>query len=274
MDKIIQWFNRPYPSLENNEERLSLSLITGVIVSLVLLIFQPLGIRDQNAIVFLTIIGFGSVTTICTLTLIYLTVFLQFFKIIEERWSVGKQFVFTVILIAFIALGNWGLSKSISEVTNSKYFSLGDFISITLAVGIFPLLTSIFYSEKKLRQRNDSTAEQLNREISTESTESTPNLPVKSNSFIYAKTEGNYIQIFSTSEEPQLLRMTMRELESNYGAESHIIRCHRSYMTNLGSVISVKGNASGLILSLNGDLEIPVSRSYVDSVKALLLHKV
>ncbi len=273
MKQLRDWLNRPYPMIETNQERFSLALTLGLVVGIVLLIFQPFGIRDIDQIKFLCVSGFGVVTTLSTLTLLYITYLLQIMRLISSKWTVAKQFIFWNSLITVITLGNWALNVSISEAIMIKEHSLLDFVVITLAVGIVPLIVSIFFSEKNLRKRNSITAETLNKELKTNHTKN-EDLPVSTAQFLYAKTEGNYVQIFASQGEPTLIRITMRDLEALYIDEPQITRCHRSYMVNLQSVTTVKGNASGLILPLSNSSSIPVSRAYVENIRGLLINLV
>ncbi len=270
MKKIIEWFNRPYPGIETNQERFSLAFVLGAMVSLALFVFQPFGLREIHQIKILSILGFGALTSSVTIISLYILHMLRITKVMKGQWCVGKQIVFMHVLLIFITVGNWWLDTTISAAVSTPSHSLSDFLLITFIVGIFPLLASIIFSEKILRKRNDMTASDLNREI-TSTASTSPDLPVPCDSFIYAKAEGNYLQIFNLQGEPQLLRKTMRELESLYQNELSIIRCHRSYMVNTHSISSVKGNASGLILRHKDGTNIPVSRTFVEDVRRSFL---
>jgi DNA-binding LytR/AlgR family response regulator len=57
--------------------------------------------------------------------------------------------------------------------------------------------------------------------------------------------------------------MPIKELEEQFN-KRQIKRCHRSYIINESKIVSVRGNAQGLKLSLsNVEEEVPVSRSYL-----------
>ena len=87
---------------------------------------------------------------------------------------------------------------------------------------------------------------------------------------LYVEAMQNYAMIFLADGSSQIVRSTLKFLESTL-SPYHIIRTHRSYLVNLKNVKMVSGNAQGLKLSLQGtDTIVPVSRSYIASVKARL----
>jgi DNA-binding LytR/AlgR family response regulator len=51
-----------------------------------------------------------------------------------------------------------------------------------------------------------------------------------------------------------------------------VVRCHRSFLINVNAIEHVSGNAQGLRLQLVmvSGVEVPVSRSYIPKLRALL----
>ena len=80
-------------------------------------------------------------------------------------------------------------------------------------------------------------------------------------SFLYAQAESNYSELYWKGEaeiESKLMRMSLKNLEDQIG-NSHILRCHRSFLINLAQVQEVTGNANGYRLQITGSEEgIPV----------------
>lgn len=264
---MINWLLRPYPIVETFQGKCALSFVLGLVVAAVLLVFQPFEIREIQSIKLLSIGGFGMVTTMITFGMLLIVDLIPLFGYRDQKWNVGQQILFLALLLCLVTVGNWWLDSSISEISRTRCHSLKEYFGITLIVGIFPLLFSIFCSEKVIRSRNTETAEDLTREIQGREAKIHP-LPVAVDQFLYAQAEGNYLQIFSTGGQPALLRITMKELENIYAEEPKILRCHRSFMVNSLSVVTVNGNAGGLLLNLKSGAEVPVSRSYVPVIKA------
>ena len=89
-------------------------------------------------------------------------------------------------------------------------------------------------------------------------------------------SEGNYIKIAyldhkSTSYATKLLRTTMKQIETQLLPYTDIVRCHRAFLVNLNHVRHVTTSSAGLSLLLDSaDIVIPVSRTYLDSIKSAL----
>ena len=63
----------------------------------------------------------------------------------------------------------------------------------------------------------------------------------------------------------------MKQAEASAVSAPFIVRCHRAYLVNLRRVTKVDGNSQGCRLRLEGCAdEVPVSRSYVKKVQALI----
>jgi hypothetical protein len=87
---------------------------------------------------------------------------------------------------------------------------------------------------------------------------------------IYIEAADNYVNIhyFNKGKVSKfMLRNSLKKLEEFFGP-SEIVRCHRSYMVNFEKVRIIRKDKDGLKLELDipNAIDIPVSKSYVDSV--------
>ncbi|HVU59179.1 MAG TPA: LytTR family DNA-binding domain-containing protein [Puia sp.] len=88
--------------------------------------------------------------------------------------------------------------------------------------------------------------------------------------FLYAEAADNYVKIFYTDDQ-QLIRSTLRQLEEIFQGNERIFRCHRTYLVNLDKVVHISGNAQGYKLHLEGVSQIiPVSRSLNGQIASLV----
>ena len=90
---------------------------------------------------------------------------------------------------------------------------------------------------------------------------------------LYAVSEDNYVKIFYEQDgtvRNTMIRTTAKNIEDDL--EGHITRCHRSYLINIAKVRFFNNDRDNLyvILDQEGINPIPVSRSYRDSIAALL----
>lgn len=91
-----------------------------------------------------------------------------------------------------------------------------------------------------------------------------------SRDLLFIVAEKNYITIVDIKENRvrrRLLRLALvRALDQIQNG--NIIRCHRSYVVNIGAVSRVVGNSQGLKLVLKEELDpIPVSKTYKKEVE-------
>ena len=93
-----------------------------------------------------------------------------------------------------------------------------------------------------------------------------------SNSFIYAKAEGNYADIYLKSEDKiskLTKRIALKKLETQLADFPFIIKTHRSVLLNLNYIDSVSGNAQGYKVTLKDCPEaVAVSRNYIQSFES------
>lgn len=273
MKTIQQWLNLPYPAPDTHQARWMMSLMVGVIVFAILMLFQPFGIRSIEGIRTLVIAGYGAISTATYLVLSYLIIILRALKLINDEWTIFRQICFILILLAVITFSNWQLNFSISSVVEVPMYSLRDFKFMTLAVGFLPVIIVIYFREKTLRKQNEETAETLSKKLHKFG-KTIVDLPVAPAKFLYAKAEGNYVQIFTCTSVPITIRCTMKELEKQYTETGLFIRCHRSYLVHINAISEVSGTASGLVLSLSNGDKIPVSRAETSLVKDLLFNRI
>ncbi len=268
--KLLNWLKRPFPFLETIEEKMAISLLLGIIVTLILGIFQPFDISEIGDIKYLVVIGFGAVTVTSTLSMSLLFSLTSIRNDQYTEWSIGKQIIYLIVLLTTIALGNWWFTESLRTILDFHPFSLTDSLIATPLVGIIPVVVSLFYSERILRKRHSNTADVISSHINNHTVadknieDESDTFPYPSDSFLYAKSEGNYIQVYlQINSQPTVVRQTMKELEILAQRESSIVRCHRSFLINLSKVTKVSGDARGYKVTLDSISDaIPISRNY------------
>lgn len=280
------FFNRPYPSNYERNNRVVIAASYGLFVSLFLMIFQPFGISmSTDPLYLLKTAGFGLVTFLVML-FVYLALpvmYPDFFK--EKNYTIGKELIVSAFLILLIGLANSAYAH-IFVIQPSKQ-SILNMIWQTFLVGIFPIsfLTLLQYnrlykSNTKVSQaiklssdRNSNVirelAEQHYYSISTEQ----DNTPIILENLLFLESDGNYVHLYQVADKSYtktMHRATLKSLEEENSFQN-VVRCHRSFIVNLDQVIDVSGNAQGLKLKLNGvEEEVPVSRKYISAVKDYL----
>jgi DNA-binding LytR/AlgR family response regulator len=214
--------------------------------------------------------------------------FPQFFK--EEKWNIGKEIIFTLIIITTIATFNvvagvflWG-----------GYFSFANWLSMvfyTAVVGIAPATVSIIINQARLLKKYQTEVAVINESLpihispKTEESISPPiaeididankevrieevfsptyitlqaenekdNLTILYTTFLAATSADNYVKVFYHENEKlktEIIRTTLKRVEENTVSFPEFFRCHRTAIVNMSLVQSVNGSAQGYRLQL------------------------
>lgn len=90
---------------------------------------------------------------------------------------------------------------------------------------------------------------------------------------LYLEASGNYVNVYyqQAKQSRKIIRTTFRNMEEQLTNYPFLVRCHRTYMVNINFVTLLDRNEQGYHLVLqNSTKEIPVSRTYLKELKAIL----
>ena len=270
----------PYPYFFNND-RDNLLLILGILAFIMLFVelYQPFDVDRQvqselQGIAHILIIG---------LTLIFNIIFLpKIFPAIFEvsQWTFAKYLIFLTWNILFMSL----FLLSFEIIFVCKYIPplsniLGGIGIVALTLGLPIFIASLFIRNNLLKTHLEQ-AHQLNQRLKTArwtdtehnqakkltiTTDTSENLVMNPDRFYFAEAQDNYSNITWDEDgnlKSKLLRITLKNLNGQLTSD-FVVRCHRSYLVNLGAVDSVLGNANGYKLIMrNSQRQIPVSRAH------------
>jgi len=155
-------------------------------------------------------------------------------------------------------------------------FTLLYFVSIQNAalILLIPYAMSLLYiSWREKKMSLDDLLKQLRSKpqfISFKDENGVLRFTIKAGDLIYISASDNYVEIHYKSGsklKKYLLRNTLKRMEDQFH-ELPLLRCHRSYMVNLDQVRMFKREKGQMSLWMDdeGELTIPVSRSYAKSV--------
>jgi hypothetical protein len=276
----MTWFNRPYPLLEKTLTKLIVILGFGLFIPVFLYVYQPFGIAEViEKYKWWYVVGIGLHISF-VLALNYFLVpkiFPKFFN--PERWTIWKEILYILSSFFLATCSNYVYSITIGKDI-SPYRSFTQFLGITVAVGIFPVMIMVFWMERSLSSRNTMKADEYSKllpkkkrrkkaqqflNIASESTKA-DDLQIALQDFIFATSDNNYSTIFFEKDgelQRKLLRLSFKNLENQVAEYDQIIRCHKSYIVNRDRILEIKGNARSLMLQVDLYEEmIPVSRSF------------
>lgn len=277
---MIRYFSQPFPhQLHSFRQQLLLAAGVGAFVAFFLIVFQPFGTDDWiDTRKPLILSGYGLVTF---LGMMLMSSFVPlWFKnwYAEDRWTVGKEIVWTIVVILTITIGNFFYSHWVFDWP-FRFSQLVTWLLVTATVGLMPsvVLTLIKYGHLMKKYNTDHfqmtspPSPQVSNTIVLIAENAKDSLRLGAEELLFVESADNYSEVVFVKEQKlqkMLLRGSLTYFETQVQACTHIRRCHRSFIVNLKQVEKVSGNAQGYKLQLkNWQGHIPVARKYGDLVK-------
>lgn len=281
---MFQKLNQPFPDKDSFKKSLTTIFLVGVFVGLFLFLLRPFNIEGEWVDLALASVGFGGVTVVFGWLYEVATRFVFKIRTHGPNWTLGKWMLMSIVLVVWIALGNYLFVNFLSDWRAVGYFNFIRMIGYTSLIGIFPVALSGILIQLRETQKNEESATDLsdsligsievNHAMVVLDPESGNELKLDASTVRFVEAMQNYVTVWYLKEgelTKQVLRSTLTATEKQF-ENTDVVRCHRSYLVNVDSIKSVCGNAQGLKLQLKDveDAEIPVSRSYIPKVKELL----
>ncbi len=275
------WFNQPYPLYYVGK---SLWVIVGVLVLMSFLfnfLFEPFHVyqpEHKMPFVFISLIH-----GLNTGFVLFLLSFLVKSKKTRNNWKIWKEvaFIFLFFLLVGIAQflirdiiydnpNNWTRTYLLEEIRNT--FMVGSLFLFIILPFNYNRLKSYYKEEPHLRNTGVISASTVST-IPVETPLANEQFYLDLNSFLFAKADGNYTEVYliNSSAEKLVKRMPLKMLEDKLSSYPYIFKIHRSYLVNTRSISRIQGNALGFRLEIqNGKYFLPVSRNRVPAFKQLM----
>lgn len=266
----FSFLSKPHPFIYNRASILLPGILTFVLIATIAPFeFQKL---DLELRLFFAVIigGVCSLSIILTVNILRKT-FSSYMD--EEGWTTGKEMALFLVVIGvictniFLILFGFDLTSSTPlELFKSVVFN-------TLSIAIFPIIILVLYEQynhqkKQLLKANEMNA--LLRQASEKSVELIQlmgengklELQIVPEELIFLKSDGNYVEAYYGSGRPEmkLIRNRLKALAEQL-PDRLFFQCHKSYVVNKLSIVTVQGNARNFELKLRDTPDlIPVSR--------------
>lgn len=222
----------PLPLRENLEAGLLYSLATFVVLFCSLVLLQPLVIRGPG-------------------TNLKLIMWCAFNLVLLGNAN---------SLVSFCLLGNFA--------TLERYLQV---VFGTVATGIVILLLIIFFYQNRLfnkaiRNRAAVMTDAMKEEIEISVGKRQHSFRVKADSLVLVKAMENYVQIQYRDGDgairQRIVRTTLQRAEKKIRGCREFLRCHRSFIVNLGKIEKIIRNGGNWMIKLSEiDEIIPINRS-------------
>lgn len=161
---------KPYPLEERKPAQIKLAAIFSIVVFLFLLLLKPFGnhANVRSVVSNSAIAGLLTFTAILIDFWLLFPLFPLFFK--EEKWTVGKEIIFTFIIITTIATINILAGVFIWNTT----FSFKNWLNMVLAtsiIGIAPATVSILINQARLLKKYRNEVAIINENLPSQTAE-------------------------------------------------------------------------------------------------------
>ena len=281
---ISKVINRPYPYLFSPKRNLMIAFILGLVVYFInVLAMDVVYVNDNFLFSKQGVCILAGLTTFCSILFVIEIIPRFCFTIdVKENWTIGKEFFLIISLLFFIAVFNNVMSFFISKVhiPSNIWFRFFNASFYVLAIGFVPVLLIIWFNYTMLLKENLRQVslynEQLESEvkqndgyeannISIQTNNKNEILNINLNTFLFARAEGNYTDIFIKNLNCVRnipYRITIQQLEEALKNYPFVISTHRSYIINIKNISSTSGNARNYRINFDDVvIQVPVSRN-------------
>ncbi len=280
---MLNNLNRPYPFLD--DLWLNLKAIVGISLGLFLFIlfFQPFYLSGFEFNTQLMIIaGYGGIVLlVLTLNNIVMpSIFPRLF--LRGSWKLYMDLILQLVSWAMLSVAFNFYTRYVGQVP----LNVATSIRIIL-IALIPVSALIIVNRSRMLRMRNRELEEITRSAGILPAEKTENplitipsenksdeLTVRLSDILFIQAANNYIEIQyleGGAARKDLIRCTLKRAEDLLMSHPCMLRCHRSTLVNSDHILRLTGMPGNLRLKVrNSDVEVPVSRQYLQSVKDAL----
>ena len=278
MGSKVSILTRKYP-FEINDHPVKEGLFAFAIVFLILFFLQPFGINEYDGNKFLVCLAFGMVTFVCCLAMDYLIVVPLQKQV--KTWRIWHQALTVFVEILIIGMCNFLMACILFKYPVERMACL-EMVYYTMIIGlIYTVLSTSFSYQRYMRKRLDALLEKTTQEqegvsvILHDHRIRGNDLSLSLNDLLYIEAQKNNVAVYYIRDGQVArneIQSTLASVLNDLNDYPNIFQCHRSFVVNLNSITSAKGNSNGYTLELGEGLAtVPVSRSFVPKLKSFVI---
>ncbi len=270
--------SRKYP-FQQSTHWLRDSAVYCVVVFLILYLLQPFGFSGTEGNKLLLSALFGVLTFVCCA--VYGWAVARPLQKRVKPWRIWHQALTVLGMVLFIGICNYILFSVYFHYPFFAWWLFLRFLYWTLIIGVIVSTLSVGTSYyRHLRGQLDTLLEKTTEEqkgvtVTIHDTRVRGNdvsLPI--NDLLYVEAQKNNVAVGYVKDGKLVreeLQTTLAAVLGDLGEYGNVFQCHRSFIVNLNSISSAKGNSNGYVLELGGGLAtVPVSRSFVPKLKSFI----
>lgn len=296
---MLTLLNKSYPSYKDTAELLKFAQGVALFLFLFFVVFKPFELHNFE---FRKLVFISALYSVATFLAIW--IYASLLKVIfpnflfKKDWKVKDEVFYVFFLLVFVIVSIFIINLFV--FVNHDY-SVQNFIYQVfkvLAIAVIPtFVVSVIKYQLYLSQILDNIEAQQtgNKQLATNKISKIHNphllvdrdeeyitihsknksnaLQINGSKFLFAKSDGNYIDIFYLSNDKvisETIRTPLKTLQNQIESYGNLIQCHRTYIINIQHLEQIIGNRRSAIAKLKfGKQEIPISRSYYQKCKSL-----
>ena len=162
---MLQRLNQPFPDKDSLQKSMLTIFWVGVFVGLFLFLLRPFGIEGEWADIAIASVGFGGVTVVFGWIFELSTRFIFKLKTYGPSWTLGKWILTSILLVVWIALGNYLFVNWLSDWRALGYFNFIRMIGYTSLIGIFPVVLLGIVIQLRETQKNEESASDISENL-------------------------------------------------------------------------------------------------------------
>lgn len=226
---------------------------------------EPLDVNefsDEEKLIYLP--GYGVLGGLCYL--IFLPFQYYLYKNCKNSWTLISEIFFLVCfsIIAIVVARSYYLYVIMSDERNP--YTLGYMLKSIFLPAIATILPIIIIGRFAFGKYHEKRLEDKKIELQGEG--HYEGLRLQFNELISIQSSDNYVEVFYLSGN-QLKKTLIRNKLSVIDDEfPDLLRAHRSYLINPFHFLKWKTENGKLLMCLNYDIEVPISKTYQKGIKA------
>jgi hypothetical protein len=275
MKSVVDILQQEAPYLDSPRNKALLVLFLSTFTLIFFAVYNPFNMIEWGGSI-IGYVGIGAAVLLISQFLFRRLLGIRKFKLYElVLWGVGEILVLTY----FVYLVYGPEFPTYIEKIDEYFLTLKYVCLIILCPYImfvwYIAFTEKFYSYKEVAHNGLSIDTKIDNELLTINGENNKViLAINYNQLLYAKSSGNYLDIYYLKGEiasKELVRVSLKELEAKIKNTS-ILRIHRSYMVNKHKISSFKKTRKGYKLLVQHAPEevLPVSSGYKEKFEEAL----
>lgn len=281
LEGLKKYINQPYPYYYSGKKLIEISFVLITLAFIFNYFVQPFEMnKTELKLSFFWVALIHSISPL--LAIIPVAIIFTKSHPSIENWKIRDE-LFVIFTMLFLTGSVQFLLRDIlyNNPNNWSWLYFYEEITNTLLIGslLASIVVSINLNLQFLKNNEQASAfnlklkekklEIINSEITIETELKSEAFKLKIQDFVFAKSEGNYVEIWIVDDslvKPLLKRIKLKDLESFLHNFQNIIRTHRSFLLNKNYIENISGNAQGYKINLKNCKElVPVSRNYLNS---------